>query len=112
MLEAPNRDAKYDEWLSKGVSSVKKHIFEKNDDHLILIVGATGTGKSNLALHMFDEYMGDKADIDYVGLNPSSIATAIKAAKEKAMQEANDKANKYGNRATRRAREKQARRKK
>ena len=86
MLEAKNNpNADYDDFLGTGVDGIKQHISSKNDDHLILLVGDTGSGKSNLALHIMDRYMGAKADTKFIGLNQSSIARAIKHAKDAPM---------------------------
>ena len=77
-LEAPKRKADYDEWLEKSIDSVQTHIVNNNDDNLLLIVGDTGSGKSNLALHIMERYLGNKASVDFIGLNKPSIAAGLK----------------------------------
>jgi ABC-type dipeptide/oligopeptide/nickel transport system ATPase component len=81
---APYRNnADYDEWLEKTVDATKQHIKINNDDALLIIVGETGSGKSNLGLHIFERYLGNEADVKYIGLNKPSIAEGIKFAKDK-----------------------------
>lgn len=71
----------YDDNLKELVVT-GKHFIDKGDDFRLLIVGDTGTGKSNLALWIMDMFLGDKADIKYFGLNERQFAQAIKYAKE------------------------------
>lgn len=80
--KAPIRNGLYDEWLELGINCIDDHMKENEDDWLILIIGATGTGKSNLALHMMDLYLKEKGHIDLIGLNRESIALATKKAKD------------------------------
>lgn len=78
----PSTNKYYDKWLEESTVCIKHHIYKQQDDWLSLIIGATGTGKSNLALHLFQLYLQEKADIKYCGLNRSSIAEAMKYAKD------------------------------
>jgi phage anti-repressor protein len=66
-----------DDNLIKIINNVKRNIIKKDDDAVYLIVGSTGVGKSNLALHMQELYMGEKSSVENVALNRSSFADAI-----------------------------------
>lgn len=79
---APYRKNKnYDEWLSHTIKGVKDHIKAKNDDFLVLIVGATGSGKSHLGLHILEKYLGEKANVNLIGLDKEGIANGLQSAK-------------------------------
>jgi len=80
---APYRKAQYDEWLERSINSVDDHITKKDDDFFFLIIGETGSGKSNLGLHIIEQYLKKDASVDYIGLNKSSIAEAFKKATDK-----------------------------
>jgi len=80
---APYRDADYDEWLEQTIDATKDHIRINDDDALLLLVGETGSGKSNLGLHIFERYLREEADVKYIGLNKPSIAEGLKYAKDK-----------------------------
>jgi len=79
---APKTDGLYDDWLQEIMKRKKKKIQDQHDDDLILFVGDTGSGKSNLALHVFNDYLGEKATTDLIGLNKDSIAHATKKVAE------------------------------
>jgi len=79
---APYRKNKnYDDWLSLTINGIKNHIKVQNDDFLILIVGATGSGKSHLGLHILEEYLGEKANVNLIGFDKEGIANGLKSAK-------------------------------
>lgn len=70
MRKAPYKtNRKYDEYLSKVVDSINSAVQNKNDDFLLVCCGTTGTGKTSLAFHVMEEYLQDKASVDYVSLN-------------------------------------------
>jgi ABC-type dipeptide/oligopeptide/nickel transport system ATPase component len=71
----------YDEWLETTVNGVKEHIKDKNDDFLVLIVGATGSGKSHLGLHILEQYLGEQASVNLIGLDKEGIAGGLQSAK-------------------------------
>lgn len=71
---SPVKDKMYDDTLKAIVDSLKKKIIVWDDDGLIIICGSTGTGKSNLLLHLEDEYLGDKSDIGFVALTKEELA--------------------------------------
>jgi len=74
---APISEGNVDSVLLSIVDNKREHIASKEDDNLILIVGDTGSGKSNLALHIMDHYLNDAMSVDLIGLNRDSIAKAI-----------------------------------
>jgi len=47
-----NEEKDYDEHLPIIVNQIKTHINSNDDDFLTIIVGDTGSGKSNLGLHV------------------------------------------------------------
>jgi hypothetical protein len=47
---------------------------EKDDDILVLCVGETGSGKSMLMLHAYDEFAGEEAIIDNISFNRENLA--------------------------------------
>lgn len=73
-----NSKRDFDDMLEKLLNHTKYLTTDKDDDFLILCAGDTGTGKSMLALHAFDYYMKEHADIKYVGLTKGSFATGFK----------------------------------
>jgi ABC-type dipeptide/oligopeptide/nickel transport system ATPase component len=66
--------------LKQMVLKTNEDIIRSNDDKLFIIIGPTGSGKSNLGLHMLDLYLGEKSSVDYVALNRSSFAKGLKLA--------------------------------
>lgn len=72
----------YDVGISFILKSVRNAIYEKKDDFMLLLCGYRGTGKSTLGLHIMEEFLGEDASVDYIGLNPSDFATALKKTKE------------------------------
>lgn len=61
----------------------KKACFEKDNDMLTLVVGKTGSGKSNLGLWLQYIYMGDEADIKLIALTRKSFADGLKYIKSR-----------------------------
>lgn len=82
MIIAPyRRDRDYDEILErKIIPGIQYTIEQKHQDFLLINVGATGTGKTSLGLHIYECYAGDLASIDYVSLNQQDLAVGIKLA--------------------------------
>ena len=77
--KAPYSKDNYDPWLKELIETVRTKIKDDNDDRLFIVVGETGSGKSTLILHMFQQYLGDKASVEYIGLDKISIARSLKA---------------------------------
>lgn len=70
-----NSNRKYDKLLSLFIKNyVKKSVIEKDDDVLVLCIGKTGSGKSMLMLHAYEDYAGSLATIDYISFNRSNLA--------------------------------------
>ena len=78
-----DRTRKTDFALEKIAKKVKKTIKKKNDDHLLMIAGTTGTGKTTLSFHYLKYFLGEEPEIKYIGLNEKDYATALSAAKAK-----------------------------
>ena len=69
---------KYDEWLPRRIAAIKKHISEKNDDYLILLVGETGVGKSTVGMFILEEYTPkDRLSIKQIGLSREEFADSV-----------------------------------
>jgi len=68
----------YDKQLPINNRLIREHINQSNDDYLILAVGETGTGKSNLLLHLQELYMEELTSIKCVAQNRESYADVIK----------------------------------
>lgn len=83
MIKAPYSQEGLDPLTKKLVRTVKNTIGDKDDDYLLAVVGTTGTGKSSLALHIYEEFDRDGCSVDYVGLDQKDFATAIQRAKDK-----------------------------
>lgn len=84
MLKAPYRpkgDAKgYDEWFEKTVVAIRNHIGNKDDDYLMLLVGAPGSGKTTLAFHGLEVYMPpEMLNINQVALSREEFAHSNQA---------------------------------
>jgi len=76
MINAPYvPDLDFDQGLSKLTSHFAKTIEQGNDDALVIITGAVGTGKSNLGLHIISQY-NHKPDIQQVALTRKQFAQA------------------------------------
>jgi len=90
-----DKERKFDMGLDFVINTVKKTIEDKDDDFLLLVCGFRGTGKTTLGLHIMDAYLKDEASVDYIGLNPSDFATALKKASDKPLPRLcnNDEAN-------------------
>jgi hypothetical protein len=68
-----NRD--FDGMLSSFIKNeVIPACTDKDDDVLVMCSGKTGSGKSMLMLHAYEDYAGDTASIDYVSFNRSNLA--------------------------------------
>jgi ABC-type dipeptide/oligopeptide/nickel transport system ATPase component len=68
----------YDDLLEELMKQTKIDIVKRNNDTLFYIIGATGSGKSNLALHMMTMYLEGEASTDYISLDRSSFAYSLK----------------------------------
>lgn len=95
MITVPYSKDKFDAGLKFVIQTIRNTLPEKEDDFLLLNCGFRGTGKSTISLLIEDEYLGDEASVDYIGLNPADFANALKAAKEKPLPRFcnNDEAN-------------------
>lgn len=69
-----DKNADTDEVLNKVVASYDKKINEKDDDGLLIIAGTTGTGKSNLMLHIEEKYLKEKSSINYIAFTRNDLA--------------------------------------
>lgn len=65
---------------------INKHakplIFDNDDDILVAAVGETGSGKSMLMLHGYEEYAGNKAQIDNISFNRANLADNLDRMKD------------------------------
>lgn len=95
MIIVPYSKDNFDDGLKFVINTIKKSIGGKKDDFLLLNCGTRGTGKSTISLHIEDEYLGEESSVDYIGLDPSDFANALKLAKEKDLPRFcnNDEAN-------------------
>lgn len=73
----------YDDMFPKIISLIRKRTSMNDDDFLLLLCGATGTGKSMLGLHGIELYASQTAEIKYIALNRGDFATSLKDASEK-----------------------------
>jgi len=73
---------KYDDYLGVAVDGIKAHVETKDDDWLTIVCGETGAGKSHLALHMMDHYLGERSSVKFIGLDQETIAAAFKNSKD------------------------------
>lgn len=53
---------------------------QNDDDYKLVIIGSTGTGKSNLGLHLLELFMEEEATIKVMGINQQGFADAINEA--------------------------------
>lgn len=90
-----NKERNFDELLEKIIKSVYQKLNVDEDDFLLLCCGSPGTGKSMLMLHALRTYMKELASADFIGLDKSSFANAMKTAKDKPLPRfvGNDEAN-------------------
>lgn len=72
----------YDEILSILIKKIKSKVSDKDDDFLLLAVGDTGSGKSMLMLHAYNEYAGEDADIKYIGFTREDFAESLNEARK------------------------------
>lgn len=83
MIISPYRqDVPYDFGVEKVDSIVKRSLFEKEDDFLIVCVGTRGTGKTTLMFHFYNRFAGEHASVEQVALTRPDLAQSLKAAKE------------------------------
>lgn len=87
MIEAPPRKGfEYDILYEKFIKDLAKNMKDMDDDFLVMYIGATGTGKTSLALHGMEVYLGSRragdVGVDLVGLTRESFADALKKASE------------------------------
>ena len=75
-----DKNRAYDSMLSKLIVSIKDKITRKDDDFLVLAIGDTGSGKSMLMLHVYDEFAGDEACIDQVSFTKDGFADSLNLA--------------------------------
>ena len=74
---------KYDVGLSKVISSVNHVLNNKDDDFLIICIGDTGTGKTTLMFHAYEEFTGkDHVTVEQIALTRQDFAQALKYATE------------------------------
>jgi len=69
-------------FLPRLINSIREERMNSNDDFTLFVCGPRGSGKSMLGLFMSEMYMGDKASVDYIGLNPVDFAKALKKASD------------------------------
>lgn len=77
VVETPVRVC--DENLMKVVQHIVRGLQQKDDDFLLMIVGTTGTGKSNLLMMIYDLYAdmtGTTPSISQIALNSEDFANA------------------------------------
>jgi len=68
----------YDRGFEYVMKDAAKKIEEKNDDFLIMCVGETGTGKTNLSFHAMTLYLKEKADFKYFTIRQQDFADMMK----------------------------------
>ena len=73
----------FDPYLSYIIKGLKEKIKKKNDDFLLFCTGTTGTGKSSLMMHAYEEYDPEGSNIKFIGLNRKDHSEALFLAKEK-----------------------------
>lgn len=74
-----DKNRKYDIGLSKVLHSVTNVLDNKDDDFLILCTGDTGTGKTTLMFHAYEEYAGiANVSVEQVALTRQDFASALK----------------------------------
>lgn len=76
------KEVGYDKILEDKTEVVRKKLVTANLDWFEMVIGQTGSGKSNLTMHIQDRYLGDKSDIKYIGLNQEAYAYAMKITSE------------------------------
>lgn len=75
-----------DKGFDSGVLEIIKLIKQglaSNDDYFLMCVGPTGTGKSSLMLHFYEQFDPEECNIKFIGLNRYAHAEALKNAKDK-----------------------------
>ena len=80
MLKPKDWSGDYDENLPKIVEGVKHSFLNKDDDYLMLLVGATGSGKSNLMLWIYHLLSGVDACVDFICLSRQDLTLSLKKA--------------------------------
>jgi hypothetical protein len=97
MIVAPyeTKRKNYDKVLEHTIDLIKSTMVDGEDDFLTLVCGTTGTGKSNLMLWIMEQYLGESASVEYLGLDRNDFANALQKTKNKVLPRfcANDEAN-------------------
>lgn len=85
----------YDHIMCDMIKDIRHKLIDKEDDFLLVCCGPPCTGKSMLSLHIMQDFLGERANIKYIGLNKSSFAAALKESKEAELPRfvLNDEAN-------------------
>lgn len=77
------KGAPFGRMFAEYVRDAKNKLTKKDDDFILVIVGTTGTGKSNLGLWTYEEVISPEFQtIAQVALTPSDMGKAIKNASE------------------------------
>lgn len=86
LRKAPYHPSKpHDDGLSFVVETLQKHMRAAEDDGLLVITGAPGTGKSMLAMHLVSRY-SKKPKAEQFALTQESFARAHQRAKEASLR--------------------------
>jgi len=81
-IEYDDNAGNIDPFLRNLIQKKREQIANENDDTVVLLIGDTGSGKSQLSLNMMQEYMGDeRTEIDLIGLCRPTIAKAVQTVK-------------------------------
>ncbi|MHA1880252.1 MAG: hypothetical protein ACTSYG_07620 [Candidatus Heimdallarchaeota archaeon] len=71
----------YDIYYEKFIKDLAKNMEALDDDFLVMYIGATGTGKTSLAMHGMELFLGTeraaKIGVDLIGLTKQSFADAL-----------------------------------
>lgn len=80
MIKAKINNEEIDPFLKyQFIPNLREYMKKADDDYLLLAIGDTGTGKSSLFLHVLEQFMGERASVDFVGLDKQQIADALSA---------------------------------
>ena len=72
-----DRNRKFDVGLSWVMNTIKNTMKKKDDDHFLICVGSTGTGKTSLGLWAYEEFDPENCTVENVGLDPKQFARAL-----------------------------------